>query len=238
MRYTYVLLVTIFFSCNSNNPENAANEYCMCLQQQYNKKIDRVNAFSICDSLIKSHYSELRTYEMGKAVAPEKWNSAAKFRATFTELIFQNCCGLIGNCDVINFRKSLLEHYTSYSFRHEINAVNYIEKLYQTCSNKYIDFKYTVDFQERLVALGSNESNYSFFYYEILIFDEVGGVDSIIKLIENPCSQKALPRIKFYVKIDNKTLFVCDYQNFDFEKMRKLFQENFHGCSVNHVGDS
>lgn len=239
MRYLYVffLLALIAFGCNENNPQKAAKEYCECLQLQYKNNVDTSTAFSNCDSIIEEHYTELHTYKMGNTTTSEEWNSVVKFHTAFLELTFQNCCSLIGNCDVINFRNSLLKHYTSYSFKHDIDAVDFIKKLGLLCSGVSGECKYKLDFQERLIASDINGSDYSFLYYEIVIFDNAQLADSIIRQMQNPCSQKALPGIISYMKIDDKTLFIFNYQNFDFETIEKLLRENFHDVIIKDVGD-
>jgi hypothetical protein len=102
MRYYLIFIVLIagLFGCGTNSrPEQAAKEYCVCLQQQYDYNVDTPNAFYNCDSIVAIHYGELYTYYRDKNANSVEWDSASKFHSKLVELRLRNCCTLIGNCD-------------------------------------------------------------------------------------------------------------------------------------------
>lgn len=230
MRYILFLLTATFFSCNVNSPQKAADEYCECLKQQYSSKADATIALGYCDSLIATRYKELHTYYVDKDTDEASWDSAVNFYNKFLKLTLKKCCGLVGNCSVIDFRNSLLKHFSSYSFSHDFRAFDLIEKMLLACNKQDTACKYKIDFQEKLLSTDSSNTNYnSSFYYEIVIFDNAECLDKmIIQIQQNSCEQKPFSRIMSYARIDKKTLLLCNYHDFDFERMKNLLERTLH----------
>lgn len=239
MRYWYILLTTIFFSCNTNSPEEAAKEYCECLNQQYSNRVDTRTAFGYCDSLIAMRYKELHTYCLDKNPSEANWRSAVDFYNKFFDVGLRNCCALIGNCDTFSFRDSLIKHFSTYFFREDNETIDYVRVLLRASLDTDIIHKYKIDDGKQLLSLSAKNRDSSCFNYEIVIFDNKRLADSVIALIRNHTCQQKLPlRIMSYKRIDDSTLFLCNYYNFDFDRMKSLLDRTFRGSPTQDVGDN
>jgi hypothetical protein len=98
----FILLALSLCSCYRNKPEEAAKEYCDCLQKQYDNNINEKDAWGNCDSIMATRYKEFYTYYFDKKAGSPEWDSAAIFHNEVTRLRLRYCCKLIGNCDTAN----------------------------------------------------------------------------------------------------------------------------------------
>jgi hypothetical protein len=233
--FLFALVAIISMSCNVNRPRKAADDYCECLRKEFVSSVDTESAFVHCDSMIAMKYEELYAYysQVNVTALKGNWDSVSKFYSNFSNFRQKDCCNLIGNCDTFDFADSIEHTFTTYFRKNSIKQLDFIKFLLDSCVRGNDAYKYGIRTNDKIVSLIEDRDIESTFYYEIVEFEDSVELNSLIYLIEHSnCLVRRSSRVRSYKRIDKTTIFLCNYDHFDFEKMKKLIVKTFRGGPI------